>query len=314
MRQRVLVLGGTGFVGSRVAHALAASPLYEPVVASRSGTVRLDATDLRQVRDVLPTVDCVVNCIAGSEQAMIRSTAALCAAARKCPPRQIVHISSMAVYGAATGFVQERTAPVSPVSGYGLAKMACEEAMVRFVEDGGHGVILRPGCVFGPGGPQWTVRIARLLRSGRLGDLGAAGDGFCNLTDVDDLADAVLRCLALESSAGSIFNVASVISATWNDFLIKYAMALGATPVRRIGGRRLRVETKIVAPALLLASFVTKSAKESMITPSFAGLMRQRIQLDCSSAEEALGLRWTPLDRMILAVTGGETAGAYAVA
>ncbi len=312
MRQRILVLGGTGFIGSRVVRALADSPLYEPVVASRAGAVRLDATDLRQVRDVLQTVDSVVNCIAGSEQVMTRSTAALCSAARTCPPRQIVHMSSMAVYGAAIGFAQERTTPVQPVSSYGQAKLDCEETMLRFIDDGGHGVILRPGCVFGPSGPQWTVRIARLLRAKRLGDLGAAGDGFCNLTCVDDLADAALRCLDLEGAAGSIFNIASVISATWNDFLMAFGKALGATPVARIGERRLTAETKIVAPALMLASLARKSAKEAMISPSMARLMRQRIQLDCSAAESTLGMRWTSLDQMIAAAVASEKAPSYA--
>ena len=38
--------------------------------------------------------------------------------------------------------------------------------------------ILRPALVYGRGSALWSERVARLLRAGRLGDLGAAGDGF----------------------------------------------------------------------------------------------------------------------------------------
>ena len=111
-RKLVLVLGASGYIGSQVVAALSASPIYRPVAASRRSSVAIDATKPDSVRSTLRGVDYVINCIAGNEQTMLRTTQVLCDAARACPPRRMIHLSSMAVYGAATGTVDEDVVPV----------------------------------------------------------------------------------------------------------------------------------------------------------------------------------------------------------
>ncbi|HEY0181709.1 MAG TPA: SDR family oxidoreductase, partial [Rhodopila sp.] len=145
-RKPVLVLGASGYIGSRVVAALAASAIYRPVAASRRSGLRIDATDPQAMRGALRDVAYVINCIAGNERAMLRSTQVLCDAARAAPPRRIVHLSSMAVYGAATGTVREDHVPVPPLSLYGQAKIECELIIRKYVADGGDAVILRPTC------------------------------------------------------------------------------------------------------------------------------------------------------------------------
>jgi nucleoside-diphosphate-sugar epimerase len=234
----------------------------------------------------------VINCIAGSEQTMVRATETLCAA----KPARIVHLSSMAVYGAATGIVREDSPPVAPLSGYGQAKLDCEARVQSYVDGGGQAVILRPTCVFGPGSRQWTTRIARLLQARRLGDLGAAGDGCCNLAFIDDVVQAILG--GLEAPSG-IFNVNSAADLTWNQFLLRFAKALGATPVRRVPGRMLRLETRLLAPARRVAAKLIDTPATEAITPSLAALFRQDIRVDASAAIAELGVRPTGMDRMI---------------
>ena len=73
----------------------------------------------------------------------------------------------------------------------------------------------------------------------RLGDLGPAGDGFCNLTHEADLAAAIAACLMVPAAGGGTFTLASASPPTWNEFLVAFARALGATPVRRLAPRRL---------------------------------------------------------------------------
>lgn len=296
----VLVLGASGFIGSRVSRTLGSGASFRPLAASRRAGLTLDATDVRAVSAALPGMDCVVNCVAGSETTMVRATQALCDAARRYPPRRIVHLSSMAVYGAAVGDVDERTLPVPPLTRYGRAKLECERIVQQYVTDGGDAVILRPACVFGLASPQWTQRIANLLRARRIGDLGAAGDGYCNLTCVDDLVDGVLRVLSAPVVPGSVFNIASPADVTWNQFLVRFAIAIGATPVARISRRRFRVETSIVAPILKVGGRV--APLPDAITPSLAAIWRQAIRIDASTAARELGIARTPIERMIAAV------------
>lgn len=300
-RKPVLVLGASGFVGSRVVAALAGSPLYRPVAASRRSAPAVDATDPKAVSGALRDVDCVVNCIAGNNQTMLRSTRVLCDAARISPPRRIVHISSMAVYGAATGWIHEEQPPVAPVSSYGQAKIECERIVSKYVEDGGDAVILRPTCVFGPGSPQWNTRLVHLLQAHRIGDLGNAGDGHCNLAFIDDVVAGILGALEAPDVGGRIFNISSSADLTWNEFLVVFAKALGATPVRRIAPHMLQIETKLFAPVLRAVAKVVRSPAVEAITPSLAALWRQDIQIDCSAAVATLRLPQTTVNQMLAA-------------
>jgi 2-alkyl-3-oxoalkanoate reductase len=316
-RQTVLVLGATGFVGARLVEMLAASADFRPIAASRHiadrlslagvETRRCDATDPDDMREALAGVDLVVNCIAGSPKSMAAATETLCVVARRLPPRRIVHLSSMAVYGGATGIVDETTEPVPPVTGYAWGKRASERMVREYVRDGGDAVILRPGCIHGPGSTQWTARIASLLQNQRIGDLGAAGDGYSNLVYIDDLVSAIMTALVRPNISGGIFNIAGTDPTTWNEFFLRFGRALGATPVPRLSSRRLALESRVVAPALRMAGLAARAIRlpralmPEAITPSLVRLWRQDIQLDVSHANSRLDLPHTPLDRALTA-------------
>jgi len=306
----VLVLGASGFIGARLVAALSNSLTYRPIAASRrarpgSGkTCVVDASNAAMMQAALQGVDYVVNCIAGSSRTMIASTQTLCDAARANPPMRIVHLSSMAVYGSATGTAREDQPPVAPLSDYGAAKVTCERIMQKYVHDGGNAVILRPTCVFGPGSTQWTSRIARLLEARRIGDLGPAGDGCCNLTFIDDLVAGIVRALRAPGISGQVFNVSSSATLTWNQFLVHFAKALGTTPVMRVSPRTLKLETSLLAPARWIAEIGlrrvgVRSTLTEAITPSLLALMGQDIRVDCSAAVAALALPRTSAEKMI---------------
>lgn len=344
-KQTVLVLGAGGFVGSRLTKALTGSVEFRPIAGVRRppshsdetkrqgegepvgnqsdrrrspGIVAgpdspwpgveirvCDATNFASVVEALRDVDLVVNCVAGSNRAMVSATRILCDAARRAPPRRIVHLSSMAVYGDATGDVAEAAQPVLPLSPYGAAKLACEDIVHDYVRDGGDAVILRPGCIHGPGSPQWTLRLARLLQAGRIGDLGPAGDGTCNLVYIDDLVGAIMAALSAPLVSGKTFNISSPDSITWNEFLSRFARSIGATPVRRLSPRRITIERKLVAPALRLGSIAARLSRvpsswmPEAITPSLAALWRQDIRLNTDEAQRHLDFHHTPLDRTL---------------
>ena len=314
-RARIAVLGGDGFVGSAMVRALAASDWAQPVVIGRRSLpstggierIQADASDAAALGRALGGVDGVINCVLGKGDTMARNATALCDIAASRPALRIVHTSSMAVYGAAVGDVAE-DAPLSGVDWYSTAKVEAERIFAR----GANVVILRPGIVYGPGGPQWSTRIADWLMSRRVGDLGAAGDGYCNLIHVDDVAKAALLALRKPDAAGQAYNLSMTDPPTWNDYFQRYAKALGAVPTTRISGRRLRIETKIVAIPLKVLQLIGRKLKLSTdripeaIPGSLLVLWRHEIRLSMRKTEQELGLRPKPLDEGLR-----ETATAY---
>jgi nucleoside-diphosphate-sugar epimerase len=304
---RVLVLGADGFIGSHLIGALAASDWATPIAAGRrpraasSGTavarLQFDATDQGALEHALQGVDAVVNCISGGGETIAASAHALLAAAARQPrlPR-VVHLSSMAVYGAASGVVSE-SAPLAGQDPYALAKIAAESDCGRYSE----AVVLRPGIVYGPRSRQWTERVGRWLVQRRVGDLGAAGDGCCNLVYVDDVIVAISQCLRQPGVAGLAFNLAMAQPPTWNDYFIAFARQLDAVPVARVGRRRLKLEARLLAPPLKIAEILLGKAHlrsirlPEPIPPSLLRLWRQDLRLDVTHAEQQLQLRWTAL-------------------
>ena len=305
MKARILVLGATGFVGRHLVKALSSTEWAEPVAASRregSGVRRVDAADPASLAAALADVDGVVNCVAGTPATIVDNARALFAALdARGAPMPVVHFSSMAVYGAAEGRIDETAVldavspAVSPaLSPYGKAKAESEGLLTSLPAL----TILRPGCIYGGGSPQWSVRIAQLLRARRLGDLGAAGDGCSNLVHIDDVVQAALAALRMPASGAQVYNLAMADAPRWNEYFVAYARILGATPVERIGARRLALETKVLAPALKIAEIAGRKLGgvklPPPLPPSLARLWQQDIRLDASRAERAFDIAWTP--------------------
>src|SRR5260221_1917433 len=288
VKRRVLVLGSEHFVGARVLLALAAADWATPVPFSGPPASLSEAH--------LAGFDSVINGSVGRPDEILEPAQALYGALEHIGsgPR-VVHLSSMTVYGTSTGAVAENAALRSDLGAYGAAQVTAESLAMHYPRS----VILRPGCEYGPDCPQWSERIARLLYSHRLGELGAAGDGGCNLLFVDDLVAAVLKSLSAPGIDGACFNLAMPSPPTWNEYFTRFARALGAVPVSRIGARRLKIEARLAAPPLKLLEMMQQrlgsaGAIPPAITPSLLSLCSQNITLSSRKAEEALDLAWMP--------------------
>jgi len=218
----------------------------------------------------------------------------------------LVHISSMTVYGAANGTVAESQPAVGELSEYAAARLEAEALAQQLPNV----VTLRPGCEYGPNCFHWSERVADWLLARRLGDLGSAGDGYCNLTYIADLADATSRALRVQAAQGLSFNIATNSPPTWNEYFVAFALALNAVPVRRVTARRLKIETRLLSIPLKLGEIasarfgVKRSPFPLPIPPSLLSLCRQEIKLDVTCAERVLGMQWTPV------ATGLATAAA----
>jgi nucleoside-diphosphate-sugar epimerase len=263
-----------------------------------------DATNLVQLTSALEGATYAVNAVLGNPGTMLAVTRNLCDAARQVGLRRIVHISSMAVYGTVSGVIDE-TAELRPASSYARAKTECEAVVRAFASAGGEAVILRPGCVYGPGGEQWVGRICRWLRAGRIGLLGEMAEGYCNLTFNDDLAFAVLASLTLAEAGGCTFNIADPEPWTWNQYFLHLGREIGIR-VPNISRLRMSLETMLLAPPLQIAKLAGQRLGyrprllPEPIPPSLLPLWRQRMRLDCRQADDMLRVPRTPLQQGLL--------------
>jgi len=304
---RVLVLGASGHIGARLLGMLQATPWAVATGASRhmrngASWLEIDSRDPRELAQALKGFDAVVNCVAGDAASIAGGARALVQAALEAGCRRIVHLSTMSVYGHAEGKVREDASLDPSLGWYGRAKCEAEAAMRDFVQHGGEAVLLRPGCVFGPGSQLWVGRIGRWLQAGRLGDLGIAGDGWANLVHVDDVCQALLLALQLPVAQGGmpVFNLAAPDSPRWNDYFVDLALEIKATPVHRIGRRQLQLDAWVCGPPLKAAERALKllgshGAKlPDALPPGLLGLWSQHIHLDAQAAGSQLGVQWTP--------------------
>jgi nucleoside-diphosphate-sugar epimerase len=311
---KTVIIGASGFVGSAIVRHAAARHDLRPIACMRTPSPELDvigvesrtcdATDPAALAKVLKGAKYAVNCVLGSRTNMVNVTRNLCEAARRLDVQRIVHMSSMAVYGRATGLVDE-TVRLQPVGAYARAKVECEMIVRDFIASSGDAVILRPGCVYGPGGQQWVGRIARWLLAGRLGELGELANGHCNLTFNDDLAHAVTAALTSPEAAGGIFNIVDLVTpdlGTWNQYFLYLAREIGA-PVRHISRLQMSMEAAILAPPLQVAKIIGRQIGmlpgriPEPITPSLLALWGQQMRLDDRRAAAALVFPRTPSQR-----------------
>jgi 2-alkyl-3-oxoalkanoate reductase len=261
MPGRITVIGATGYLGQAVVPRCTAAghPVCmiarHPPPAAQPGTefVACDATDGRALSRALEGCPIVVNLAAGRPAAMESIAEHLKTALRLQRIARLIHVSSLAVFGAPAGVFDEASAPCPHHSHtYAVAKARAEKLLEPQLE-AGRCVIVRPGCIYGPSAPVWTNSIGRLLLCGRLGNLGPAGTGIAPLIHVSDVADAVVTaCLA----PAGIYHVLGDETISWNEYFGRFANALGIGALPRISGPRMEMETWLRGPATKLCAHI----------------------------------------------------------
>ena len=254
---RVLLTGGSGFVGMHVARALQAEGHeLRLLLRPTSDTSFVDdlsferaVGDLRQpqtLRAACQGVDAVVHAAALLRtvrqrefmQSNREGTKHLAEAASNAGVERFLYISSIAAQGPAPSRAPEPPETVlHPVSAYGRSKAAGEEELLAY--QGRYPItILRPPMIYGPAdtGLQAFFWLARRGVSARLGDGGNLVDAIFG----PDLAEAIAAILRAPAQELSRYHVCGQDGPfTWNDLL---------STLERVAGRRLWIPS--LAPSV----------------------------------------------------------------
>ncbi|WP_108664108.1 NAD-dependent epimerase/dehydratase family protein [Euzebya rosea] len=176
-RSRVLVTGGSGFIGRSLVDELLRRGTDVVNLDPVPGPGRWTPGDVRDLPADLPTVDAVVH-VAGlagggsptdAELHGVNAdgTARVVDHAVRTGVRRLVLISSIAVLGPSEQPLDE-SAPPRPTGAYGRSKLLAERAVTRAAHETGIEVaIVRPGYVFGHDNRGNFGRMVAAIRSGR---------------------------------------------------------------------------------------------------------------------------------------------------
>jgi nucleoside-diphosphate-sugar epimerase len=308
---RVLVTGGTGFLGCHVVAALARAG-HEPLLLVRDPArigpalapldlpdvahVRGDVTDERVVAAAMHGVDAVIHAAAlvGAAAANIYDARAVNAhgasvvlhSARQAGVGRIVHVSTYFVLLPAAAPRLAAGAPIGTLRDPYTATKAEAEAVARELRARGAPLsIVYPGSLFGPhdphGGGAYALTEA-LLR----GWLPLLPPGGLDLADVRDVAATIVRAVEPDAPAGAYLLTGHYAS------LRTLAQELGAVTGRALAPREL---PRWALPSLVALARATRGRLRRLPDPDFARLLAAVRPGDDGPAAAALGFEPRPL-------------------
>jgi 2-alkyl-3-oxoalkanoate reductase len=255
---RVLIAGGTGFLGARFTELLLESGDRHKITAVRvvardtatashlgaAGAELMagDASDPAFARRAVKGMDAVVHCAGRSGlggplrlyQSNIDITAALLDAARAADVCRFIHIGSPSAYFDDTNTLNrdENYRATWAPHGYALSKMTADCMVLAANTDDFGTISLRPRFVSGRGDSYLLTRFISLHRAGMLWRIGP-GDNLVDFTAVANQANAMLLSLKASAHAcGEAYNITNGEPVNLWKFLDQVMQQVGLRPIR----------------------------------------------------------------------------------
>lgn len=248
---RILVTGGTGFIGNHVVRRLIGEGHTVRVLVRKAATAQLikalgaeiiegDLLQATSLQGAASNMDAVVHTAAvvgsgrasGAEyyQANVVGTQAILAEAQRANVSRFVHMSTVGVYGlgALKRDVTEDQ-PVKPAGSAYVKTKAQAEALV--LASGIPSVILRPFWITGGGDRFLIPQVGTLMRAGRFTLIGN-GQQLWSISAVENVGDAAALAAVHPNAPGHIYHVNDAVVPV-ADIMNEIAKALGlssATP------------------------------------------------------------------------------------
>lgn len=227
---KVLITGGTGFLGLKTAERMALAG-YKVTAAGRNATLKSHflekdiafcQMDLHHPQEVIAACrgqDIVIHCGALSAswgryeeffQTNVRGTQHVIKGCFTHDVKRLIHISSPSIYFDFSDRFDIRETdplPTQSCNAYAQTKLLAEKTIDKAFRDGLHVVTLRPRGIFGPGDTTIFPRLIEANRKHRL-PLIHGGQALLDMTYVENVVDAILLSIQAPAAAcGQKFNI-----------------------------------------------------------------------------------------------------------
>lgn len=228
---KVLITGGTGFLGSRLSrrHLAAGNEVRvvakeaTPLEASNAEALRREGVDVRVgdfgdadlLREALQGVDRVFHIAAAMREANVdddhfwnvnvRGTEQLLTLSREAQVERFVYCSTAGVVGTDRGMETNEDSDPKPKDIYQTTKLAAERAVLAFGQQNDYAVTaIRPPGVYGPGDGR-LVKLFKMVQKGWF-LLPGGGKGKHHMVFIEDLLDAFEAASTHPAALGRVFN------------------------------------------------------------------------------------------------------------
>jgi nucleoside-diphosphate-sugar epimerase len=302
---RVLVTGGSGFLGSWVCELLSPAHEVRALVRRTSKTEHLkklanvelaegSVEDARAVDDATKGVDAIVHCAGlvkarGEDELMrvnVGGTKNLIASAKDHGVKRFVHVSSVEACGPSSDGSPVSVDQERPFTAYGRSKLAGEKAALA-AKDALHVTVMRPGAIYGPR----DVEILDAFKSIKRGLMPTVAGGRARGSFVwgPDCAAACIRALEADvPSGGKYFVDDGGPPVSQKEFLEMIEDALGRRALVRMSLPKGLLKTVAIG----VEAYGKASGKAVMLTREKADMLLQHFVCESSRTREELG--WKP--------------------
>ena len=237
------VIGGSGFIGTRLAKRLKAEGVQFFIVDKRISTEFPDLTRVADVTDATSLIPALIGAsaiinlaaehrddvrpLSRYQDVNVRGAENICAAARRIGVQKIVFTSSVAIYGFAPEGTDE-SGKIAPFNEYGRTKALAERVFAQWQQEAVAArtlVVIRPTVVFGEGNRGNVYNLLKQISSGRFLMVGS-GKNRKSMAYVENVASFIEHMLQMPCGVHA-FNYVDKPDFVMNDLVARVRVLTG---------------------------------------------------------------------------------------